>query len=272
MNASIRTILGFSLTTLVAGCGAGNGADAAESQVASDGNEGMAASAQSINMASVVFENVSIADPAKAAVQLAMPSQLWPSGCVTRAQTSQSEVTITFNDCTGPFGLVHLDGEEIVTFSAAPGGALEADIDGMSLTANGKPVTQSAIAIITFPSSTTRAVAWKGSWQRTDDLGDVVQHTSDLTISVDLSTGCSSSSGTAQTNVASREVNTTISGFQICHSTSGEEGCPSGAVDHVGVTSGKTVQIKFDGTDQADVTGPRGDTFQVPLVCVALAG
>jgi hypothetical protein len=37
-----------------------------------------------------------------------------------------------------------------------------------------------------------------------------------------------------------------------------------------GVTSGKTVEITFDGTDEAEVTGPKGDTFEVPLVCVAI--
>jgi len=269
MNTSTRIFLGFSLTALLAGCGASP--DATESQVASDGNEGTAASAQSTSMGSVVFENVSVADPVKAAGQLTMPSQLWPSGCVTRTQsaTDASVVTLTFNDCTGPFGLVHLDGQETVTLSAAPGGALQASLEGVNLTANGKPLTQSATAIITFPSSTTRSVAWTGSWQRTDDLGDVVQHTSSVTIAVDLTTGCGTSTGTAKTVVATREVDTTITDLQLCHSATGVEGCPSGSVEHDGVTSGKTVSITFDGTDEAEVTGPRGDTFAVPLVCVA---
>jgi hypothetical protein len=271
MLTSNRVFLGFSLTILLAGCG-GAGTDPAESQVAADGNEATAATAQSTDLASVAFENVSVSDPLKAAAQLAMPSQLWPSGCVTRARsaTDPSEVTVTFTDCTGPFGLVHIDGEETVSFSAAPGGALQASIEGVNLTANGKPITHSATAIITFPSATTRSVSWRGSWQRTDDLGDLVQHTSDLTIAVDLTAGCRSSSGTAQTTVANREVNTTLTGYQVCHNASGQEGCPSGAVDHVGVTSGRTVEIHFDGTNEAEVTGPRGDTFEVSLVCVAI--
>ncbi len=270
MNTSTRIFLGFSLTLLVAGCGAGP--DATEAQVASDGNEATAASAQSTNLGSVVFENVSVADPVKAAGQLAAPSQLWPSGCVTspRSATDPSVVTVTFTGCTGPFGLVSLDGQETVTLSAGPNGALQASLEGVNLTANGKPLTQSATALITFPSSTSRTVAWTGSWQRTDDLGDVVQHTSDLTLAVDLTTGCSTSSGTAKTTVATREVDTTITSFEVCHSAAGIEGCPSGTVDHDGVTSGKTVDITFNGTAEAEVTGTRGDTFEVPLVCTAI--
>jgi hypothetical protein len=263
MISSTRIFLGFfSLGILVAGCA---GADS-ESQVASDGDEGTAASAQSTNLASVAWENVSVADPAQATAQLAMPS----AGCVTKSATSANVVTITFTDCTGPFGLVHINGEETVTFSAGPNGALQASLEGVNLTANGKPITQSAIAIITFPTSTTRSVAWTGSWQRTDDLGDVVQHTSSLTITADLTTGCRTASGTGKTMVAARQVDTTITNLELCHTAAGIEGCPSGSVDFDGVTSGKTVEVQFNGTDEAEVTGPRGNTFEVPLVCTAI--
>jgi len=277
MKATALAVLGFSLSTLVAGCTAAT-VDAGETQVAVDGDEGVAASVQSTDLASVVFDNVSVADPKMATAQLSMPTQLWPSGCVTRAQTGPSQVTVTFNDCTGPFGLVHIDGQELVTFvpapgaALAPGGALQATIEGVSLTANGRPISHSATAVITFPDSNTRAVAWNGSWKRMNDLGEMVQHTSDLRISVDLSTNCRTINGSAQTHVDAREVNTTITGYEMCHDAMGQEGCPSGAVDHVGVTSGKTVQIQFNGTAEADVTGARGDTFQVPLVCTPLPG
>ncbi len=166
---------------------------------------------------------------------------------------------------------MNINGQETVTLGSATGGALKANIDGLNLTANGKPISHSATAVITFPSATTRAVAWDGSWQRTNELGQVVAHTSDVRISVDLAAGCRTIDGTAQTYVDAREVNTTITGYQLCHDVSGQEGCPSGAVNHVGVTSGKTVQIQFDGTAEAEVTGPRGDMFQVPLVCTPLA-
>jgi hypothetical protein len=269
MKATALAILGFSLATVAAGCN-GAGVDAAETQVAVDGDEGVAASVQSTDLASVVFENVSVTDPKMATAQLSMPSQLWPSGCVTRAQTGPSQVTVTFTDCTGPFGLVHIDGQEVVDFAAAPSGALQATIRGVGLTADGRPITQSATAVITFPGSNTRAVAWNGSWQRTNDLGEIVQHTSDLRISLDLSAGCRTINGSAQTHVDAREVNTTITGYEMCHDAMGQEGCPSGSVDHVGVTSGKTVEIHFNGTSEAQVTGARGDTFQVPLVCTPL--
>jgi hypothetical protein len=271
MNITSRILAGFALTALVAGCGNGGEAtDAAEEQLATDGTEAMSASSQSTNLASVVFEGVTQTDPTKAAGELGAPTKLWPAGCVTRAKdpTNPNVVDVTFNDCIGPFGLVHLNGTEIVTFSPGSNGALHVNITGKDLTANGKPITYSADADVTF-SGAQRNVVWHGSWTRTTEKGLTVAHTSDLTIDVDTSAGCSTSNGTAQTTVESRGVNTTITGYEVCRDSTGAIDCPTGSVTHTGKLSGKTVTIKFDGSDVADVTGPAGHTFDVPLICPA---
>jgi hypothetical protein len=271
MTSAIRPIVGFALFVLVAGCGVS--ADPAELQVAADGVEATSATSQSESLASVVFDDVSVSDPTKAAAGLTMPTQLSPAGCVTRARdaTNVDVVHITFNDCSGPFGLVHIDGQESVTFSPGAAGALHVVIAGMDLTANGNTVTHSATADVTFPTPTTRSVVWQGSFSRTDDAGDTVAHTSDLQIDVDRSADCRTSNGSATTMVADREIDTTITGYKLCRDpASGAEGCPSGTVTHTGKVSGKTVVIRFDDSNVAEVTGPRGNTFPVDLVCTSI--
>jgi hypothetical protein len=271
MKLVSRTFFALALTSTLAACGGTTGTgttDAVEEQVATDGTEAMTAQAQSTHLGDIVFSGVSSQDPATAAVQLSASTQLYPASCVSRAKdpTNASVVDVTFTDCTGPFGLVHLNGEMIVTLSAGSGGALDAQIAGMNLTANGHPINFDASAQITV-SGSTRNVDWQGNWTATDDKGDTISHTSNLTIVVDTSKGCLTSNGTAQTDVAKREVDTTITNYEVCRDAQGNLGCPTGEVKHVGKTSGKSVTVDFNGTSEAEVTGPEGHTFQVPLVC-----
>jgi hypothetical protein len=272
MKASRCSSLVVALPMMTVACGMG--ADPAESQVASDGTQGMMASTQSQSLASVVLEHVSVTNPTMAAAELAAPTLLWPVGCVTRTRDASDAdvVHVTFTDCTGPFGLVHINGEEVVTFSTAGNGHLLARIVGMNLTSNGQPITQHpATADITFPTATTRNVVWQGTFSRVNDAGDTVTHQSDVQITVDLTAACRTSSGTAITNVGSRTVVTAVTDYEVCRDTStGLEGCPSGMVVHTGRPSGKTVTVRFDASSNAQVTGPRGNTFEVPLVCTSI--
>lgn len=276
MNISTRTILGFSLLALAAGCG--TAASTEDLQTSTDGAEAMSASSQSTSLAGNVFENAQAPDPMTAAGQVAAGTAsaagLWPAGCVTRTKDASNPalVHITFNECTGPFGLVHLNGGEDVILSKNADGSLHAAITGVNLTANDKPITYTASADITFPTATTRDVTWQGAWTRTNEEGDAIVHTSSLTIQIDTSTHCGSTSGKAKTTVDDREVDTTISDYQLCRDSTGEVGCPSGSVEHVHEPSGNTVTVDFNGSATADVTGPRGHTFDVPLVCMPLSG
>lgn len=269
MKPTWLSCAGVALTVLLAGCSAGSSAD--EEQLAADGTEAMTSSTQSTHLGNVVFESLSEIDPDKAAAQVAgNPTALYPTGCVSRAKdpTNPRVAHVTFTDCTGPFGLVHLSGEEVVTFSAGPGGALHADIAGVDLTANDKPITFSATADITIDGA-ARNVKWQGTWTHVNDHGVTVSHTSDLRIDVDTAAGCATSNGNAKTTVASREVDTTVSDYEVCRNSDGALSCPSGTVTHTGKLSGKVVTVTFDGTDTAAVSGPRGNSFDVPLVCPA---
>jgi hypothetical protein len=279
MNASRCSLLVVALRTgvrlgvlpMLTACGMS--ADPAESQVAADGTQGMMASTQSQSLASVVLDHVSVTDPSMAAAELSAPTLLWPTGCVTRARdaTNTNGVLITFTDCIGPFGLEHINGQETVGFSTSPNGHLLAKIDGVGVTANEQGIALDAKADITFPTTSTRNVVWNGTLTRKNDAGETVAHKFDVQITVDLKAACHTSSGTAITNVGDRTVISDLIDYGICRDkTTGLEGCPSGTVIHTGRPSGKTVTVRFDASANAQVTGPRGNTFEVPLVCTSI--
>lgn len=263
----VAAVIPFAL----AGCM--RGTTLADEQLASDGAEESAASAQSTNIGNVVFTAITSQDPNTAASDVGTsPQTLLPEGCVSRSKDASDPLVahITFNDCTGPFGLVHLKGEVVATFSAGTGGALHVDLAGKSLTANDHPLDYAATADVTLDGA-MRDVKWHGSWKATTTKGLAVDHSSDLTISVDTAALCLSGSGTAETSVATRGVNTDIKDYKICLDGSGAVLCPTGSVTHTVKLTGKQISVAFDGSDKAEITGANGRTFDVALICKAAA-
>jgi hypothetical protein len=269
MSRRFCTLLGVAL--LASGCAAKT--DPTDALVAADGEQAMIASSQSTSLGRVVFENVTVADPAAAAAELTVAGKLPPSSCLTRTLDALDPTTVhvTLTDCTGPLGLVRINGEETVTFSVGPLGTLHADIVGSGLTENGNPITHEATADVESAGVATRTVVWKGNLQRTSEKGEVVQHASDVQLVVDRATGCRTSDGTAATRVGvARSVSTAISKYTLCEDAAGSEGCPRGSVVHTGEPSGRTISVSYDGSAAAEVTGPSGATFDLPLSCTPL--
>jgi hypothetical protein len=264
-------VTSFALTSLAlaAGCASKSttGGDV-DAQDQADVSEASSSNAQSSHFAQLFVSNVSSSDPSQAASDNAMTKQFWPAGCATRAKdaTNPLVVHVTLNDCTGPFGLVHVSGQLTATFSQGPSG-LHVDVASTDLTANGRPVTESGSGDISV-SGTTRTTKWQGAWTRVNAAGETVSHTTDATIVYDASAGCRTTDGTAQTNVGAREIDSTINGYKICTNASGTEGCPSGEIIHTSKRTGASIKIEFDGSASAQITGPKGHTVDVPLVCV----
>jgi hypothetical protein len=269
-----RSALAFSLVLAGAAVGCGNlgaeSTDAATLELASDGNEAVMASDQAtIDMTDATFDAGSAADAASAADALVTAAGDPIGGkCRTRAKdpSDPSTVIITLTHCTGRFGNKDVSGTEIVHFTMGADGVIHADFHSENLTVNGKPASHTATADITV-SGTTRTIAWQGAWERTNDKGLTVTHTSDLTIVVDTATRCRTRNGTAVTQVGAREITTEITDLQVCRDESGTPGCPTGEVTHTNQANGKTLSVAFDGSNQAEVTTPKGVTFEKALVC-----
>jgi hypothetical protein len=233
----------------------------------SDSSESSASASQASRLDEMLFSPVSTQDPSSAAVSLAA-AQWWPAGCATRTRdaTNPLVVKVTLNDCSGPFGLKEHTGDIIVTFSKNADGSLHAQAASSNMTVNGKAVTYSADADITV-SGAIRTVKFSGAWTRENARGETVSHTRQGTTVIDTSTKCRDTTGTAVTRVGAREVDSEIKEYKICRKADGSDGCPSGDIVHTNKNTGRSVTFAFDGSADATVTGPRGNSIQVPLVC-----
>ena len=255
------------------GCQSGAGADSVDQAtqlLSDDGASADAADQESTGaLTDATFDAVSSAEPAASVSALvAAPLLAVDAGCRTRAKdpNDPAGVIITLHDCTGRFGVHHVSGEELVHFSKGEGGVLHADFHSEGLTVDGRPASHTASADVTFASG-ARHVAWQGSWSTVDARGAAVDHTSDLTIDVDTSTHCRTRNGTGATTVGGREIDSSVQDLVVCRDADGDAGCPTGTVIHTGKASGKSLTVSFDGSDQASVTTPRGQTFDRGLTC-----
>lgn len=271
---SRRSLAHFALLGLVGlvfgGCAARNsgGTDAPSSVEQADSTDSSDSSGQASHFGAMFTGGVASAEPAAAASTAGTNPGLYPAGCVTRKvdPTNPRVVDLTFDNCTGPFGLVALSGSMTATFSSNADGSLHIDLQSANLTANGHPVTHSGSGDV-HVNRTTRNVTWHGDWTRVNRAGETVAHTTSLSIAIDSSTKCRDVNGTAQTTIGAREVDSTIKDYKVCGGALGTDACPSGEVTLVHKASGRTITVDFDGSDKAILTGPRGGTIDVPLVC-----
>ncbi|GAC1518420.1 MAG: hypothetical protein NVS3B10_20360 [Polyangiales bacterium] len=233
-----------------------------------DSTEASASSSQTSRFDEMLYGPVQAQDPTMAATAVAA-AQWWPAGCATRTHdaTNPAVVKVSLKDCSGPFGLVHHTGDITITFSKGPGGELHAQAASSNMTVNGKAVTYSADADITV-SGATRTVKYTGAWTREGAKGDTVSHTRQGTTVIDMAAKCRDTNGSAVTQVGNREVDSAIKDYKICRKADGTDGCPSGEIIHSHKLSGKTITFAFDGTAEAKVTGPKGNSIEVPLICI----
>jgi hypothetical protein len=232
-----------------------------------DNTEASASAAQTSRFDQMLFGSVQGQDPAGAASSL-VAAQWWPAGCATRAKDASNPlvVHVTLADCSGPFGIVKHSGNITVTFSKSADGSLHAQAASSDMTINGKAVTYSADADITFASGQI-TIKHDGAWTRENAKGDTVSHTRSGTTVIDLATKCRTTNGTAVTSVASREIDSTIKDYQVCRKADGTDGCPTGDIVHTRKATGNSVTFAFDGSAEATITGPKGNTFSAALVC-----
>jgi hypothetical protein len=266
---SPQTALLVALGASLAGCG-GENVDAAAQQLAADGTAAVAAfDSGTIGLSAGAFEVASSADPvAVTSAFVAAPADPGDANCRTGQvdPNDPSTVIVTLRDCTGLFGRRVVSGTEIIHFSAGANGVLRADLHSQELTVDGQPASHLASADITFDGA-ARHVAWQGSWQGVNDRGEAVSHTSDLILDVDTTAHCRTRNGTAVTMVSARQVDSTIKGVEVCRDADGDPGCPTGSVVHTRVATGKQLTVAFNGSAEAQVTTPRGVSFELPLTC-----
>ena len=189
---------------------------------------------------------------------------VFPVGCAKKTADGDA-LHVEYDDCTGPFGDVHVMGGADATFSKGSRcDEVEATIhDSGDLTANGAKVTYAAIAGIAVEDDSAD-VKWAASWSARTSAGDATG-SDDLTLQQDLSSFCVDATGTSEAELDGWQFHSTLSGFAVCPNA-----CPSAGTLAVTATDDKwqgTITLTFDGSSKAHVVGTRGQKFDIDLVC-----
>ena len=196
-----------------------------------------------------------------------------PAGCLVVANdTAASTATYTFTDCTGPYGLVSVNGSVSVVYSAPSATELKLSFsitEPFTLTgAGGKQATitdWAATADITASGTdlTTRTLQWNGRLSGTTRRGTAFDHSSTWMVSWTVGGDCISESGTSSGAAGDLSVTTTVTDFQACAGS-----CPASGseITITDTTHGDTYDLKY-GKDTATYTGPLNKMYTYTPLC-----
>ncbi len=196
-----------------------------------------------------------------------------PAGClVVTDDTATSTATYAFTNCTGPYGLVNVDGTLTVGYDAPSATELKLSftIDApFTLTgAGGKSATITdwqATADITASGTdlTTRTLQWNGRLQGTTRRGTAFDHSSTWMVSWTVGGDCVSESGSSSGSAGDLSVSTTVTSFQACAGS-----CPaSGSEIKITDTTDNASYDLTYGTDTATYTSPAGKMYTYVPPC-----
>ncbi len=187
----------------------------------------------------------------------------FPRGCVDVVHDATTKTaTYTFAGCTGPSGLARVRGTVRATY-AAEGGVLVLDLTADDLQISGATLDVHARAEITA-EGVARTMRWKAEIAGQTARGRELTRTSDKTLKWTVGERCLAVEGTSEGKIRSRNLRTVVSDYRRC-----QRGCPEdgGVITTTNLDSGKVVEIRFDGTDEATFVGPNGTETALPLLC-----
>lgn len=246
--------------------GEGSGEVSSDEQaLVADGSDMEVAAQHSSALAAIPSLAVAAADSSsvEAAVdaQEAAASFFQPEGCLTVTKAG-NVVTYVFDGCTGPWGLVEVNGTETATFRQGPeAGSIAVALQSEGLTLNEVAIEHQADVVVTFPDGGKR-VTWNGGFSGTTGGGRPIEHTSDLVWTVDAD-GCRTTNGTTSGSIGERGLTTTYEELVRC---GGLGTCAAGSISSTS-RSGLTVSLEMDGSGAATFTGPRGREWEIDLAC-----
>ena len=257
-------LLGSSL--LAAGCvnrGTGN-VDSAESAI--DSSDGVSAEGN-VMMAAVDGADMTglvalTGDQVAAKIAANVAARWNPSGCATVTQTG-ANLAITYDDCSGPRGLVHVTGELDLAVSVALDGTISVHATASDLQVNNASLSISADGTYAT-SGTSHTLTVQSSGDGTGPRGNDITHDGQYTITWDTSSQCGSIAGHWSTELSNATTSATRSNdvsLMKCAT-----GCPTGTVTHH-FLGGQSLTVTFDGTATASWSTSGGKTGTIALSC-----
>jgi hypothetical protein len=181
-----------------------------------------------------------------------------PSGCATVTR-NDAAVSITYKDCTGPRGLVHVTGTLDLAISVSATGAITVHGTSNALQVNRAELVVDATATYAVTgTSHTLQVDTTGSG--TGPRGNAIDHEGSYTVTWDPATMCHGIAGHWQTELGARERSNDVS-LNRCAG-----GCPTGTITHH-FLAGASLTVTFDGTATAAWTASTGASGTTQLSC-----
>jgi hypothetical protein len=213
----------------------------------------------------VVLSGACVTPDGVAAACAAAPNvNLFPSTCAVKSANGDA-LHVQYDDCTGPFGDLHLMGGADATFTngSSCDEVVAAVHDSGDLTGNGAPIRYEATAKVTVENNQAD-VDWTGTWEA-DTWAGHATGANQVKLTQDLSSFCINGGGSGDATVSGFELTAEVDGYSICPNA-----CPTAG--HIvlsakdGAWSGN-VSLTFDGSSTAHAVGTHGQQFDVPLVC-----
>lgn len=186
-----------------------------------------------------------------------------PADCVTATQNG-NEVTVTYNDCTGPRGLIHVSGQLVLTVHANADGTIGVHGTSGDLTANDAHLKVDVDATYSV-TGTSHMLDVQTHGSAVGPRGFELDHVGDYTKTWDSSTQCGSLDGSWATDA------TLADGTSLHRSTNVDVSkclgaCPSGTIART-FKNGVTLTITFDGTSTAQWSTTNGKSGTRTLPC-----
>jgi hypothetical protein len=187
-----------------------------------------------------------------------------PRGCLTVTEDpATSALTYAFADCSGPYGLMHVTGSVKATYSVTADGHLVIDESATGLKANGAVFDWTAHVDIMKGAGAKRVMTYQGTLHGTTARGRSFDATSDDQVDWSVGGDCLVTTGTETATVADRAIKNEIQALWRCG-----RHCPgaNSEAKFTDVASNVTIDVKFDGSSNASVSGPNFSAT-VPLDC-----
>jgi hypothetical protein len=186
-----------------------------------------------------------------------------PAGCIQATiDTTTMTATYVFAGCTGPLGLVELNGTVDVTWSETAG-QLTLNYAAHAFKINRATIDSwQATAVITA-SGSSRHMTWNAQLSGTTGRGRAFTRTNDKTIDWTVGQPCITVSGQSDGTILGVELKTTIDSFSRCAAE-----CPQAGseISVQNVKNGGKVDIKYSGGPEAVLT-INGHASDIGLAC-----
>lgn len=183
-----------------------------------------------------------------------------PADCVT-TEVDGATVTYTLDDCTGPFGLVHVSGSFAVTYISTLT-SIQVQVSG-SLSVNQASISLDVDAEYNYYGDES-VLSVSSRSTGVGPRGYQIERSGEFTASLNSVTSCIALDGQWSLGVNALTWNSSVSGFEKCAGA-----CPSngGVIEYYGAVRDVSITVEFDGSDQASWSSSLGRSGTIFLFC-----